>query len=156
MGTPAVQLKDMPGLPVQATPGPVAGEFGFTPFVSLAGPISQGAPPVTPSLVRQVTSSARRREMRTAGGDLCVRPLTKDASEPLSVRVEWGNLTNAQRVTLVDWMRDVIFGGRYAFTVKLDGADSDQSINVRPTQDWEAVREGLKQAVAGVVCEEVR
>lgn len=156
MGTPAVQLKDFPGLPAQATPGPVAGEFGFTPFVSLAGPISQGAPPVVPSLVRQVTSGARRREVRTSSGDLCVRPLTKDASEPLSVRVEWGNLTDSQRSDLVSWLRDVVWGGRFGFDVRLDGASSGTSITVRPVNDWEAVLDGLRREVVGLMCEEVK
>jgi hypothetical protein len=155
MGIPAVQVKDLPGLPAPVTPGPVAGSFGFVAFGSLTEPLSVGSPPVVPSLVSRVVSPANKRELRTAGGDLSVRPLSSQAAQRRRVLVAWGNVTDSQRADLVSWLRDVVQGGRYSFEVKLDGADSATAIKVRLLNDWEAVTQGLRREVAAVECEEV-
>ena len=156
MGVPAVQVKDMPGLPAQPSPGPVAGSFGFVAFASLDEPLSVGVPPVTPTLVERVESPAAKREVRTAGGDLSVRPLTAGASSRREVQVSWGNITDSDRAALVSWLRDAVWGGRLGFDVKLDGADTSESVTVRPLGDWEAISEGLRREVAALRCEEVK
>lgn len=146
----------MPGLPGPVSPGPVPGAFGFVAFGSLSEPLSVGSPPVTPTLVSRVVSPAAKREVRTAGGDLSTRPLALQARDRLRVVVEWGNLTDSQRSNLMSWLRDVVWGGRYGFDVRLDGASSATSMTVRPVGDWEAVLEGLRREVVGLMCEEVK
>lgn len=69
--------------------------------------------------------------------------------------VAWGSLTQAQQAGLIDWLRDAVWAGQFGFEVRLDGADTNQSITVRPVGPWEAIAEGLRREVAAIRCEEI-
>lgn len=101
--------------PVTLTPSPT----GFQALVPIVEPLTAGAPPVTPTLVRAVSPNYDTRGGRTRSGHRLTRPGVT-LPRPTCV-VRWGALTLAQRNTLLDWIHTTLLPGVQAMTVEVDG-----------------------------------
>jgi hypothetical protein len=157
---PAVTISEFTleaGTPASA---PVPGVAGFVAYQPLSEVVTQGLPPVRPTLIARVRTPLRRAVMRTASGAMVTRPVTSQSRGRSSIVVTWNPLSRGERETLIAWARDILLvgeqGGRFGFLVQLEGAEDTVTTPVRPTQPWEATVQGLRRDMAAMECEVLR
>jgi len=160
MATPSVQFGTFGG----NTRGtdPVDGVSSFHTLMDISEPVSIGAPPVTPTLVRR--ASARpviaHRAARARSGHLCVHPMSTALRATFTV--EWGALSGSDEQLLWGWIDEDLLGQRSAFTLDVDG-DGSVLVAVRLTEECRESLGGTGKAggagriggFASVECEEV-
>lgn len=158
--SPAVQFGPLGG----NTRGvdPVDGVSSFHTVVDISEPVSIGAPPVTPTLVRRasVRPVIAHRTARARSGHLCVHPMSTALRAMFTV--EWGALNGADEQLLWGWIDEDLLGQRSAFTLDVDG-DESVLVPVRLTEECREQLSGTGKAggagriggFVGVECEEV-
>lgn len=109
----------------------VAGEDDLELLVPLSEPLSVGAPPVRPSLVRRIEIPGGASIRRSVGGHPKVRD-REGASRP-QYEISWGALTQAEHDTLRDWLDNTLNLTEFAFEVNLDD-DDETEMGYEPTR----------------------
>ena len=126
MSVPAVTLRPWTVGPDPVTP--TAGVDGLAMLVPVAEPVSVGACPVRPTLVKQMMVGFGVREARTVSGHTRTRPVyTRQRPE---FQVGWSSLTLAQRNTVYTWWMSTLRGTLLAFSLDVDG-EGNGAVKVR-------------------------
>lgn len=112
------------------------GEGGTYPLVG-AEPASVGAPPIAPSLMESLSVGQASRVVKSRSGHFCTSA-AETARRPRA-RVVWIGLTQAQRESLLAWIRETLRGPLNAFAVEPDGPGTG-TVRVRmvgnPVDTW--------------------
>jgi len=126
--THAVRLAPFRGGPSPVTPS--LGVDGFAPLVSIAEPLSVGAPPVAPSRIRGLESSHDVRAMRYRSGGTVTCAL--DTGTRAVFEIEWDGLTASESDALESFMESQASWTALAIDIFPDGPDGD-AVSVRLT-----------------------
>jgi hypothetical protein len=143
------------------TVNPVAGVDDLAFLVPVDEPLSVGAPPVTPSLVSDLSFDAEGlvRVMGDSAGYLTGAPLDIGGIARPLFRVEWDGELLSDRNLVIEFLRGLEVGTqvgheRNAFDIELDGPGSGIT-KVRPVEPFLDEQMGMKAYRISVLCEQV-
>jgi hypothetical protein len=131
---------------------PTPGVDDLALLIPEAEPLSQGLPPVTPALVRRLTSdwTETRRDARCRSGWRITCQL--DVAPRPTIEVRW-TVDRADRDIIRAWIDSTLEGTRLAFDVAID--DDANTIVVRPLEDAADEWVNKNGYVISMRCEEV-
>lgn len=127
--TPAVQLAPWTTGPNTITP--TAGEGGLAILIPIAEPLSVGAPPLAPVLVRRLAVGYPVRRVQVRSGEIAA--LALDTKPRPRFSVLWDGLEKSDRDLLLAWIKGDLEGTRFAFDLAVDG--TEEVVTVRPVAD---------------------
>ena len=123
MSTPSTAIRFMPWKAGPDPATPTDGVDGLTLLLPVSEPVSVGAPPVRPDLVRTFAPGWESPiAKRTVSGHIVTRPACT-AQRP-TYRVAWTAIGQEDRDALLAWWTGTLGGTELSWNLEPDGADN--------------------------------